>query len=66
MTMTDDLPPPALTQVEAVRLLDAIDAGADPEAAHSLADSYLLEAASEDVARAYMRVMDRSPWWACA
>ena len=46
-----------------VRELDAMT-GEDPEAEHGRADEILLAAAPADVAGAYRRAAERSPWWA--
>lgn len=52
-----------------VTALDALD-GRDSEAMHSAADDLLLGAlralGHESVADAYVRLTERSPWWATA
>ena len=50
----------------AAAALDRIDPLGDPEAAHSEADRIMLEALDPEVAAAYRRLMNRSPWWAAA
>jgi len=54
-----------MTPDEAVRALDEIDAR-DPESAHGLADQVLLLIAPPQVAEAYLRLVERSSWWAAA
>ena len=55
-----------LTAAKAVAELDAIDGPADPERAHDQADEVLLRVVPPEVAEAYRRLVDRSPWWAGA
>lgn len=50
---------------EAVRRLDALSGG-DPEIAHSDADQVLLKVVDPLVLAAYLRVVARCSWWACA
>ncbi len=54
-----------ITPEEAVARLDAIGNG-DPEGAHSEAEDVLLELAPREVQEAFIRVMERQPWWAHA
>lgn len=49
-----------------VEALDNIDPVGDPEVAHSTADDLLLACVPHEVADAYQRLVQRSPWWACA
>ena len=55
--------------VEAVAALDAINA-TDAETAHEDADRIILNLlgrlGAEEAVRAYDRLVDRAPWWACA
>lgn len=46
-------------------LIDDLDAN-DPERAHGVADDLLLEHAHPKVREAYMRLVARCRWWACA
>lgn len=54
-----------MTPQDAVAALDAVPVG-DPDAAHGEADRILLESVHPDVAAAYARLVERSPWWATA
>jgi len=52
---------------EAVAALDAMaQPSHDPEQDHADADKVLLDIAPIPVREAYMRLVARSKWWACA
>lgn len=55
---------PVLIPLGAAKL-DALDA-TDPEMVHAQADAELLSWVPAEIREAYLRLVDRAPWWAHA
>lgn len=58
-----------MTKEAAIAELSSLNA-LDPDRAHSRADdillAYLSNNGADDLAEAYLALIDRCPWWACA